>query len=115
MQFALEGLPELKGVPLVGEFAPDERARKAFEVFLAPQEMGRPIVAPPAIPADRLEMLRKALLATTADKDFLSQAERQGLDIDPISGARVQSLLEEIYSFDPDLVKIAREAGKPAE
>lgn len=115
VQFALDGLPELKGVPLVGEFAPDERARKAFEIFLAPQEMGRPIVAPPAIPADRLEILRKSLLATTADKDFLSQAERQGLDIDPISGARVLSLLAQIYSLDPDLVKIAREAGKPSE
>ena len=91
VQFAIEGLPELKGVPLVGEFAPDERARKAFEVFLAPQEMGRPIVAPPAIPADRLETLRNSLLSTTADKEFLSQAERQGLDIDPISGARVLS------------------------
>ncbi len=115
VQFALEGSPELKGVPLVSEFAPDERARKAFEVFLAPQEMGRPIVAPPAIPADRLEMLRKSFLATTADKEFLSQAERQGLDIDPISGARVLSLLESIYALDPDLVRIAREAAKPNE
>ena len=115
VQFALEGLPELKGVPLVGEFAPNERARKAFDIFLAPQEMGRPIVAPPAIPADRLEALRKAMLATTADKEFIAQAERQGLDIDPIGGAQVHALLQGLYALDADLVKLAREAGKPAE
>ena len=115
VQFALEGLPELKGVPLVGEFAPDERARKAFDIFLAPQEMGRPIVAPPAVPADRLDALRKAMLATTADKEFIAQAERQGLDIDPIGGAQVLALLQRLYALDADLVKLARDAGKPAE
>jgi tripartite-type tricarboxylate transporter receptor subunit TctC len=115
VQFALEGLPELKGVPLVGAFAPNERARKAFDIFLAPQEMGRPIVAPPALPADRLGVLRKALLATMADKELLSQAERQGLDIDPIGGEKVLSLLKGLYALDPDLVKLAREAAKPPE
>lgn len=115
VQFALEGLPELKGVPLVGDFAPNERARKAFEIFLAPQEMGRPIVAPPAVPSDRLDVLRKAMLATTADAEFLAQAERQGLDIDPIDGAKVLSLLQSIYALDADLVKLARDAGKPTE
>lgn len=115
VQFALEGLPELKGVPLVGAFAPNERARKAFDIFLAPQEMGRPIVAPPGLAADRLAALRKALLATTAEKEFLSQAERQGLDIDPIGGEKVLSLLQGLYVLDADLVKLAREAARPPE
>jgi len=115
VQFALEGLPELKGVPLVGEFAPNERVRKAFDIFLAPQEMGRPIVAPPAVPSERLDVLRKAMLATTADAEFLSQANRQGLDIDPIDGAKVLALLQGLYALDADLVKLAREAGKPAD
>ncbi len=115
VQFALEGLPELKSVPLVGAFAPSDRERKAFDIFLAPQEMGRPIVAPPSVPADRLEVLRKALLATMADKELLNQAERQGLDIDPIGGERVLSLLKGLYALDPELVKLAREAAKPPE
>jgi tripartite-type tricarboxylate transporter receptor subunit TctC len=115
VQFALEGLPELKDIPLVGQFAPNERARKAFEIFLAPQEMGRPIVAPPDVPANRLAALRKAMLATAADKEFLSQANRQGLDIDPIDGERVLSLLQGLFAIEPDLVKLAREAAKPPE
>lgn len=115
VQFALEGLPDLAGVPLVGAFAPNERARKAFEVFLAPQEMGRPVVGPPLVPADRLQTLRTAMSATAADAEFLAQAERQGLDIDPIGGEKVLALLQSLYALDPDLVKTAREAAQPAE
>jgi tripartite-type tricarboxylate transporter receptor subunit TctC len=115
VQFALEGLPDLAGVPLVGEFAPDEQARRAFELFLAPQEMGRPIVAPPMIPADRLQTLRKAMLATAADAEFLAQADRQGLDIDPIGGDKIDTLLQSLYALDPELVRTARAAAQPVD
>jgi tripartite-type tricarboxylate transporter receptor subunit TctC len=115
VQFALEGLPDLAGVPLVGKFAPNEQARKAFELFLAPQEMGRPIAAPPMIPADRLQTLRKAMLATATDAEFLAQADRQGLDIDPISGDKIDTLLQSLYALDPELVRTARAAAQPVE
>ncbi len=72
--------------------------------------MGRPFLAPPGIPADRLAALRKAFDDTMADKDFLADAEQNKIEINPVSGEQIQALVKEGYQTPPDVVKKAAAA-----
>ncbi|HZS63504.1 MAG TPA: hypothetical protein VFA53_03260, partial [Xanthobacteraceae bacterium] len=64
-----------------------------------------PYVAPPGVPADRVAALRKAFMDTMADKEFLAEAEKQKLEITPISGEEVQQIIVDSYKTDPAVVK----------
>jgi tripartite-type tricarboxylate transporter receptor subunit TctC len=66
-----------------------------FRLVFARQVMGRPFVAPPGMPADRVAALRKAFMDTMQDKDFLADAEKAKLEITPVSGDAVQKLINE--------------------
>jgi tripartite-type tricarboxylate transporter receptor subunit TctC len=74
--------------------------------------MGRPYVAPPNLPADRLAVLRQAFMATMADKDFLAEADKTQLEVNPVSGEEVEKLVKEIYATPADVVAKAKEAAK---
>ena len=58
--------------------------------MFADQDMGRPVVAPPDVPADRVAALRRAFDATMKDKEFLADAAKMAIDIDPIDGKAVE-------------------------
>ena len=62
--------------------------------------------APPNVPADRLAALRKAFDDTMADKEFLTEAEKIGLEITPVSGQKIQELVAEVYrNTTPEIAK----------
>ena len=73
----------------------------------ARQTMGRPYLAPPGIPADRAEALRKAFMETMSDKDFLADAEKAKLEITPVDGEDLQKLVAEVYATPPEIAKKA--------
>ena len=81
--------------------------RQVLELLLAPQEMGRPVVAPPGLPAERLAALRSAFQKTLAGPDCLRDAEKAGVEVQYTSGEAVQSLLERAYAAPPEVVKRA--------
>jgi len=87
--------------------------KQVLELLFARQEMGRPFVLPPGVPAERVAVLRKAFDATMADKAFIADAEKMGLEITPASGVRVQDLVTKLYASPPNIVKRAREALQP--
>jgi tripartite-type tricarboxylate transporter receptor subunit TctC len=63
----------------------------------ARQPMGRPFLAPPGIPAERVAILRKAFMDTMKDGEFLAEAGKLKLEINPVSGDAVQSIVQEVY------------------
>jgi tripartite-type tricarboxylate transporter receptor subunit TctC len=69
--------------------------------------MGRPYLAPPGIPTDRAEALRKAFMETLSDKDFLADAEKAKLEITPVDGEDLQKLVTEVYATPPEIAKKA--------
>jgi tripartite-type tricarboxylate transporter receptor subunit TctC len=71
--------------------------------------MGRPFLAPPGVPAERVAMLRKAFMETLKDKEFLADAERMKLEINAVSGADVQNIVNEVYSTPKAVAKKAAE------
>ena len=112
IQLASQKLAELPDTPSILEVARDADQRAALKLILSRQMMARPYVAPPGIPPERLKALRAAFDATMTDPDFLADAQRQDLEVRPVSGAEADALISEIYASPPGVVKLAIEAMK---
>ena len=72
-------------------------------------EFGRPYVAPPAIPADRLAALRAAFAAALKDTDLLADADKQKLDMTYRSPEELEALVGKLYATPPDIIAQAQE------
>jgi tripartite-type tricarboxylate transporter receptor subunit TctC len=107
----IEQLDEL-GVPLVTSYIHDEKRRRIVEVIDSQEKFGRPFFVGEDVPADRVQILRKAFLDTWRDPETIADAGNAKLDVDPISGDEVQSLVKTVYGNPPDLLQAAREAIK---
>jgi hypothetical protein len=97
VQLSLGKHPDLPNVPLVMDFAKNDEERQIFKLVFARQPMGRPFLAPPGVPADRVAALRKAFMDTLTDRDFMAEAEKAKLEINPVSGEAVQKIVQEVY------------------
>nr|TFG53292.1 MAG: hypothetical protein E4H34_03885 [Hyphomicrobiales bacterium] len=102
--------PELTamGIPWVMDFAKTDEARRILNLVFVRLAVGRPFIAPPNIPADRVVALRQAFDATMKDPEFLADAARARLEIAPMSGAEAQRLIEEAYETPQNIVDKAR-------
>jgi hypothetical protein len=96
--------PHLKGVPFIVDLARTREEKQAIEFLYAGNGLGRPFVAPPDMPAERIKMLRDAFTATMKDPEFLSDAERQKLDIRPENGEYLAALVKKIYATPRPIV-----------
>jgi tripartite-type tricarboxylate transporter receptor subunit TctC len=94
----------LKGVPFVIDLAktPDERA--AVEFLYAGENIGRPFFGPPDMPADRAKMLQDAFMATMRDQEFLADAAKHKLDVEPRDGPYLTELIRKVYATPKSLV-----------
>ena len=107
VQLALQKHPDLPDVPLITELAQSKEQEQLLKLIFARQAVGRPYMAPPGIPKDRLAALRQAFMETMADKDFLADAERTKVEIVPVDGAHVEQLMREVYETPDSIVKKA--------
>ena len=101
------------GVPEIWKYVKSEEDRKVVELVASQQVFMRYFIAPPDTPADQVNILRNAFDATVKDKDFLADAERLHIAIDPLSGDKVQSLVQKLYDTPKDIVDRARRAINP--
>jgi tripartite-type tricarboxylate transporter receptor subunit TctC len=108
-QLSLDKHPDLPDVPLIMDFAKSEDQQRMFKLIFARQVMGRPYLAPPGVPADRAEALRKAFMDTMRDPDFLAEAEKSQLEINPVAGTEVEKLVKELYQTPKALADKAAE------
>ncbi|MFN3889201.1 MAG: Bug family tripartite tricarboxylate transporter substrate binding protein [Beijerinckiaceae bacterium] len=116
LQMSVERSPEMPNVPTIYEKAKTDADRQVVKLIVSRQTIARPFAAPPNVPADRVAALRAAFAATMKDKEFLAEADKQKLEVDPVSGADVQKLIEDIYKSSPDVIARAKEvmAAGPA-
>ena len=110
LQAALEKNPELPDAPLSLDLIDDAEKKQILYLHFAPQAMGRPFAAPPGIPADRKASLIKAFDETMKDPALLSEAEKEKMDISPMSGPAIDALLDKLYAIPPDVVAKAAKA-----
>jgi tripartite-type tricarboxylate transporter receptor subunit TctC len=110
VQAALAKSPDLPDVPLVMDYATNEEQRAIVTLIVAGQQMARPFFAPPGVPEDRKQALRKAFDDTMKDADFLADAKKSSFDIDPVTGQQIEALLKQVYATPKDLVEKAAKA-----
>ena len=101
---------ELQDVPIITEFAKDDRQRQMLKLVLSRQEMARPYTAPPGIPEDRKAALRKAFDESWADPDLLAEMKARGQEVNPVSGPALDKLIAELYATPKDVVDATRKA-----
>jgi tripartite-type tricarboxylate transporter receptor subunit TctC len=107
VQLALDKHADLPDVPLISDMAKTDEQKQIIKLIFARQVVGRPYFAPPGIPKDRLEALRKAFMETMTDKDFLADAAKSKLEIAPVSGDKVAALMKEVYETPAEIAKKA--------
>jgi tripartite-type tricarboxylate transporter receptor subunit TctC len=107
VQFTL-GKADLPGVPLATDLARNERERQAIAFFAADSVLAWPLMTPPDLPAERIAELRAAFDAMMKDTELLTEAAKQGLDIDPVGGVEIDALVQRVYATPPDVLELVR-------
>ena len=114
-QMGLEKSPDIPAsVPLILDFAKSPEDRQVLELKFATYAMGYPVFGPPGIPPDRLAALRKALAATLADPTTQAEAAKLRIDIDPVAGEVMESIINKAAASPPSIIARFIQASKPA-
>ncbi len=104
----LEGL----NAPSVFDFVKNEDQRKVLSLYTSSVELGRPIVAPPNVPKERVEALRKAVADTLKDPELLEESKKAGMEMTYVSGPEIATLIADLMSTSPEIVEKMKELTK---
>ncbi len=97
--------PELRNIPLAINFAKTDEARKLIRVGVHdPGAITRPYALPPGTPKERVQLLRKAFMDTLADKEFLEEAKKSKLDVEPVTGEEMDGIIAGLFKLEPALL-----------
>jgi tripartite-type tricarboxylate transporter receptor subunit TctC len=94
--------------PAIMEFVKDDATRAQLALVLSAQNLDRPVMAPPAVPAERVKELRAAFDATVADAQFRAEIERRNLHVDPVSGEDMLKAFRRAFAAPPEVIAGAR-------
>jgi tripartite-type tricarboxylate transporter receptor subunit TctC len=110
LQMGPKTTTEFGDIPSVFDFVKTDDDRRVLELHFKQTILGRPLAASPHLPKERLAMLRKAFMETMSNKDFLADARKTNLDIDPATGEQVEQLLAQFADYPPAVVARAKAA-----
>ena len=110
LQAADAKAPDLPNVPLAQDFAKTTEQKQMLDFAMAGEILARPFVAPPGIPEDRKAILRAAFDATLRDPAFLADAAKTMIDIDPVSAAEAEAIVNKLYALPKEVVQKAARA-----
>lgn len=120
VEWGLDREPEVaeymgRKVPLITDLVTNEDDRRALELIVSGSPLGRPVIAPPDVPADRVEALRRAFDKTVTDEVFLAEAKKATLDINPVPGERLQKIAAQTVNASQAIVDRARMLIQPGK
>jgi tripartite-type tricarboxylate transporter receptor subunit TctC len=87
------------------KYKTSEVGRRLARVILAGDELGRPMVAPPGVPADRVKILRDAYNKSLRDSDLVAEVNRSKLDMEPSTGEEIQNLYKELMTQPREVIE----------
>lgn len=106
--------PELPNVPLATSLAKNDEARQLIQAGIQdPANYYRPYVAPPRTPKHLVETLRRAFDATMKDPDFLADAQKAKLDVEPITGKEMAAMVANLFKLSPAMASKLNEILNP--
>jgi tripartite-type tricarboxylate transporter receptor subunit TctC len=92
---------ELPQTPSLGEIGDTAEDRQVFALYAGGSAIGRSVLAPPGIPAERVKLLRDAFEAMIKDPDFLSDLQKLDVELDPLPGEQVAKLVAQTLDVPP--------------
>jgi len=105
--------PDQPKLPLAINYAKTDEGQKLIRALVhSVGPTARPYVLPPGAPKDRVQMLRKAFIDTMKDPEFLADANKAKLDINPVDGADLERNVREVFNLDKALIPKAKEILK---
>jgi tripartite-type tricarboxylate transporter receptor subunit TctC len=111
-QIGIEANPEI-AAPLLTDLLSKQEDKDLIAFLTAVSAMSRPFVAPPGLPADRAELLRRAFDATMKDPEFLAEAKKIKADVEPSTGEQVDALVKRLYATPKPVVERAKKFMAP--
>lgn len=113
LMFTIEKrIPELNA-PSLFEFVKTEEQRQILEFFTMPQDLGRPFMGPPDIPADRVQALRKSFEATLKDSEFLAEAAKSSFEVDFKSGEEIAKRVQDAVNLPRSIIDKVQKMVNP--
>ena len=90
---------------LMDRYKTPDPSRRLATLMLASGQLGRPMMATPGVPADRVKILRDAFNATMKDSEFLTDIDKRQFDLDPVPGEELEKIVKDVMSQPPDIVE----------
>lgn len=116
LQYGPQPAEELSGVPFVPDLVTVPADKLLLQAAFAPLALGRPLVMPPGVPADRVKTMRQALAATFADPAFASDAKKIGLVVNAArSGEELKRVIDQAYATPPRVIERLRALNSGAD
>ena len=104
--------PRLTDVPTIYElmdrYKTPESGRRLAQVILSGDELGRPMIAPPGVPADRIKILREAYNKALKDPELIAEVTKSRLDMEPSTGEEIEAIVKEIMDQPPEVVPLVK-------
>jgi len=114
VQYGPQKLPALGAVPFVPDLVSNADDKLLLQAAFAPLSIGRPLLMPPGVEADRVAAMRRALSETFADAEFLAEAEKIGLSVnEPRSGDDLLRVIESAYRTPQQIIERLRKLNNP--
>ena len=109
IQFGTERLANLKDVPTAIELASDEASKQMLRVYATKFKTTYPILLPPDVPDARVKTVQKAFDETMKDRAFITDAEKIGIDVEPLSGSEIEKVMAEINAAPQEAIDRLRQ------
>lgn len=104
--------PRLPDVPTVfdvaKEYPPNPKYWPLVEILVDVADWGRPFVAPPGIPEERLQVLRQAFTKTLTDPELVEEAKKMGLFPNPVPGEKQEQLIRKAMNPSPEQLELLK-------
>lgn len=108
VSLSMERWPELPDVPSIMELVTNEEHKQILKLAILSADLGRPFIAPPEVPAGRLEALRAAFVKTIQDPEYVSEALKRNETPILVDGPRAAAIIKELFSTPPEVLKQAK-------
>jgi tripartite-type tricarboxylate transporter receptor subunit TctC len=113
LQTVSEPIPELPKVPLAINAAKTDQARQLIQTGVHDvSDLTYSYVLPPGTPGDRVQMLRKAFADTMKDREFIADANKSNLSVDPMTGEELRGTVVRLFKLDSRLVEKLKDVLK---
>jgi tripartite-type tricarboxylate transporter receptor subunit TctC len=104
VQYAQARHPQFPDVPAMVEFGNSADDKQVLNLFGSTAEIGRALMTPPDLPADRLSALRRAVAAMLADPAVKAEMDKRNLEFGPMSGDDLQKLIAQTLDVSPAVI-----------